>query len=372
MKHRGPPWDVVHCVFSIGIGGQEVVILSLAERANRSLFAPRVLCLQGAGELAPRFEALGIPVEVLKRPAGSGSFGMLTAMRAYLRERRPAILHTHNPTPHQYGSIARLTADVPVLVHTKHGRNRLLSTKGLWLERFAGRVTDAVVPVSLDAADVARTIEHVPANRIRVIRNGVDVRDYTPVHRESGKWNVVHVARLDYVKDQATLLRAARLVRDRESTFQLDIVGDGNERENLERLAASLGLSDTVHFHGFQPDVRPFLYAADAFVLSSFSEGIALTLLEAMAAGLPVVATDVGGNREVVIPGETGYLVPTGDPVALARALIELLGNRERVARFGRAGRARVEAEFRLDKTVAAYESLYLELLDRRGVRSVP
>jgi glycosyltransferase involved in cell wall biosynthesis len=361
----GPPWDVIHCVFSIAVGGQEVVILSLAERANRALFSPRVLCLQGAGELAPRFEAAGIPVDVLAHVDSSG-IATLAAMRRYLRTQRPAILHTHNPTPHQFGALARLVTDIPVLIHTKHGRNQLLTRRGRHLEWFAGQVTDAVVAVSLDAARVARTVERVRSDRIRVIRNGIDVAAITPARPALPGWRVVHVARLNQVKDQTTLLHAARLVLDRQPAFHLDIVGDGERRDELERLSADLGLGNAVRFHGLQADVRPFLAGVDAFVLSSVSEGIALTLLEAMAAALPVVATDVGGNREVVIPGETGFLVPARDPAAMARALITLLGDPARAASFGAAGRARVASEFTLDATVAAYESLYLELLDRR------
>jgi glycosyltransferase involved in cell wall biosynthesis len=364
----GPPWDVIHCVFSIAVGGQEMVILSLTERADRSRFSPRVLCLDGAGELAPRFEAAGVPVDVLDGVDGSG-IGTLAAMRRYLRARRPAILHTHNPTPHQFGALARMVTSIPVLVHTKHGRNQLLTRRGRQLERFAGHMTDAVVAVSLDAADVARSVDRVPPDRIRVIRNGVDVSIITPPAARSPGWHVVHVARLNAVKDQTTLLHAARLVLDHQPGFRLDIVGDGERRGELEQLSADLGLRDAVCFRGLQADVRPFLAGADAFILSSVSEGIALTLLEAMAAALPVVATDVGGNREVVIPGETGFLVPARDPAALARALIMLLGDPERAARFGAAGRARVATEFALGTTVAAYESLYGELLDRRARR---
>jgi glycosyltransferase involved in cell wall biosynthesis len=362
----GPPWDVIHCVFSIAIGGQEMVILSLTERADRSRFSPRVLCFEGAGELAPRFEAAGIPVDVLDRVDG-GAIATLAAMRRYLRARRPAILHTHNPTPHQLGALARMVTDIPVLIHTKHGRNQLLTRRGRRLEQFAGRVTDAVVAVSLDAADVARTVERVPSDRIRVIHNGVDVSTITPVPPMPRGWRVVHVARLNAVKDQATLLRAARLILDQQPAFQLHIVGDGERRDELEQLSAELGLGAAVRFHGFQADVRPFLAGMDAFVLSSVSEGIALTLLEAMAAALPVVATDVGGNREVVIPGETGCGVAAGEPAALARAVVTLLGDPERAARFGAAGRARATTEFALDTTVVAYERLYSDLLDRRA-----
>jgi glycosyltransferase involved in cell wall biosynthesis len=362
----GPPWEVIHSVFSIAIGGQEMVILSLAERADRTRFSPRVLCLQGAGELTPRFEAAGIPVDVLDRGRG-GNFATLVAMRRYLRNRRPAILHAHNPSPLLYGALARLLTDIPVLVYTKHGRSELLSWRGRQLSRLMGGGADAVVSVSQDAADAARTVERVPSDRLRVIHNGIDIAAITPVPPMPPGWHVVHVARLNQVKDQATLLRAARLVLDSQPTFRLDIVGDGERRLELERLSAELGLGDAVCFHGFQMDVRPFLVGADAFVLSSVSEGIALTLLEAMAAALPVVATDVGGNREVVVPGETGFLVPARDPAALARALITLLSDPMRASQLGAAGRARVTTEFALDATVAAYESLYSELLDRRS-----
>lgn len=366
MMPSGPPWEVVHCVFSVAMGGQELVILSLASRANRERFSPRVLCLQAAGELAPRFEAHGIPVDVLDPPVGGSSLRALQAFKRYLGARRPAILHTHNPMPHQYGAIVRLVAPVPVLVHTKHGRNVLRSAKARWLERLAGRLTDAVVPVSDDTAEIARTRDRVPSERIRVIRNGVDLGNFGSHCDRSPTYHVVHVARLNTIKDQTTLLHAARLVADAEPRFRLDVVGDGEKRPSLEALSQQLHLGEVVTFHGQHGDIRPFLAGADIFVLSSLSEGVALTLLEAMASSLPVVATNVGGNREVVVPGETGLLVPARDPRALADGMLQLLADPERARRMGTAGRLRVEHEFAEQATVDAYESLYLELLRRR------
>lgn len=359
-----PPWDVVHCVYSLELGGQEMVILALATLADRTLFTPRVLCLSNAGSLAPRFEAAGIPVDVLGATTSDGRIRALGALHAYLRRRRPAILHTHNPMPHQLGALARIFTDVPVLVHTKHGRNLRFTRRSTWFARIAARLTDAFVPVSADSAEVARQIERMPLSRTSVIRNGVDLSRIAATECTGDGWRVLHIARLSSVKDQDTLLRAARRVADHDARFRLDIVGDGDCREALEQLLRELDLGNVVRLHGAQRDVRPYLAAADAFVLSSVSEGIALTLLEAMAAGLPVVATDVGGNREVVTAGETGYLVPAQDPVALARALITLLSDRERVHRFGAAGRRVAENEFSVNRTVAAYEALYLRLLE--------
>ena len=344
-----------------------MVILALTSHADRSRFAPRVLCLGAAGELESRFAARDVPVDVIDRSARGGGLKTLRALHGYLRRRRPAVLHTHNPGPHQYGALARLHTGVPVLVHTKHGRNHELGRKGRVLERIAGRLTDMVVPVSRDAADVARRVDHVPARRIRVIHNGIEVEGGTFPRRATRGWRAVHVARLNEVKDQATLLHAARLVLDREPAFELDIVGDGELRPALERLAAELKLGSAVRFHGNRDDVHPFLAAADVFTLSSVSEGIAISLLEAMAAGLPVVATAVGGTPEVVVDGATGYLVPPRDPAALATALMAVLSRPAEAAAFGAAGRNRVEQSFSLTATVRAYEALYLELLDRRS-----
>ena len=361
----GAPLEVLHCVYSVAVGGQEMVILSLASHADRTRFAPRVLCLDAAGELAPRFAAEGVPVDVLDRRARGGGLKMVRALHRYLRERSPSVLHTHNPGPHQYGALARLHTGVPVMVHTKHGRNHELGRKGRMLERVAGRLTDMVVPVSRDAAEVARHVDRVPPRRIRVIHNGIDLAATPFAPRTTRGWRAVHVARLNVVKDQTTLLHAARRVLDREPCFELDIVGEGELRPELEQLARELRLGPAVRFHGYRDDVRPFLAAADVFTLSSVSEGIAISLLEAMAAGLPVVATAVGGTPEVVIEGETGYLVPARDPGALAEALIAVLSRPAHAVALGAAGRTRVEQSFSLETTVRAYESLYLELLDR-------
>lgn len=365
-----PLVEVVHLVSSLNVGGQEMVILSLVGAMDRARFRSRVLCLHDRGPLAPRVEAMGIPVEVI----GGEGVGMIATARRLarrLRALRPDVLHTHNPSPHQVGALARRLAPVPVLIHTKHGRNFFGRRLEQWAERVAGRWSDLVVPVSRDAAEVARADDRVPAHRIRVIHNGVTLGT-VPARPRPGAtgMHAVHVARLNEIKDQSTLLAAARLVADRRPAFRLDIVGDGPLGEALRAEAEALGLGAVVSFHGLQADVRPFLAAADLFVLSSTSEGIAITLLEAMGAGLPVVATDVGGNREVVVPDETGMLVPPRDPAAMADAIIALLDDPARAIAMGHAGRARVEDEFNLARTVAAYESAYLELLAAKGRRA--
>jgi glycosyltransferase involved in cell wall biosynthesis len=327
-----------------------------------------VFALQEGGPLVERIERLGVPVEVI----GNGRlrrFGLTRALARRLRAHRVDVLHTHNPAPHQHGALARLVTGVPALLHTMHGRNTTVVTPAARLaERIAGHLSQLVVPVSLDAADVARDDLRVPEHKLRVIHNGIAIDQFAtaPVLARGRAPRAVHVARLNPIKGQATLLEAARLTAERVPGFTLDIVGDGPAGPALREQARQAGLDDVVRFHGMQDDVVPFLLAADLFVLSSLSEGIALTLLEAMGSGLPVVATDVGGNREVVVHGDTGLLVPVGDPARLADGICEVIRDPARAQGWGHAARARVETDFNITRTVASYESAYLELLGRK------
>jgi glycosyltransferase involved in cell wall biosynthesis len=365
-----PLIDVVHLVTSVEFGGLEKVVLDLARRRTREMFEMQVMCLETAGALAPRFAELGIPVETIGRP-GDWYLQRVTRLARRLRAVRPQVLHTHNPGPHLHGALAAGLARVPVLVHTKHGRNKVERRLVRTINRFAASRSDCVVAVSDDAATVSREVERVPPAKIRTIHNGVDLEHYAYRGPRAGRTGLraVTVARLDPVKDQATLLRAVRLIADKDPSFSIDVVGDGPSRSELEILRAELHLEHHCRFHGFQGDVRPFLAQADVFVLSSISEGIPLTLLEAMAMGLPGIATDVGGNREVIVQGETGYLVPVRSPAALAEAVLRLKTEPAGLDRLGQGSRRRVEEEFSLAAMVARYEALYLELLGRRSPR---
>jgi sugar transferase (PEP-CTERM/EpsH1 system associated) len=364
---------VVHLVSSLNIGGLEMVVLDLARLSDRARFDVRVVCLQEKGALAPRLEGLGVPVDSLDCPDLARGRTTVRLLRR-LRQLRPHVIHTHNPNPHVFGSLAAWGARVAVLVHTKHGRNYPDQFRAVLLNRLATCLSNCIVPVSDDAARVARDVERVPRGKVLVIRNGIDLARFPVVARPvaGATARAIHVARLHPVKDQATLLRAARRVVDAEPSFRLDVVGDGPARAELFALRDELGLGDHVRFLGFRDDVAGVLAAADFFVLTSVTEGISLTLLEAMATGLPVVATDVGGNREVVADGRTGLLVPARSHAALAEAILQLVRNPERTRRLGAAARRRVEEEFDLRRVVARYEQLYLSLLRQRGCGELP
>jgi sugar transferase (PEP-CTERM/EpsH1 system associated) len=360
------PIQVVHLVTCLNVGGLEMVVYNLARYADRNQFDIHVICLEEPGTLAPRVVALGAEVEGLG-PPGLSRLRRLSRLTRRLYQLRPQILHTHNPMPHLFGSLAACLARIPVLVHTKHGRNYPEIPRRVALNRWASFLTTMVVAVSENSAEVARRVERVPVYKVTLIRNGIDLTEFPPPpRREKAGKRVIHVGRMDPVKDQHTLLRAARIVADAEPDFQLDFVGDGDIRAELVALHRELCLGDRVRFLGERSDIGPLLAAADLFVLSSTSEGLSLTLLEAMGSGLPIVATDVGGNSEVVVRGETGLLVSPQSPQTLAQAILILLRDPDRLLQMGRAGRRRVEKEFDIRRMVARYEALYMELLQRK------
>ncbi len=366
MKQDRARLRVAHLVLSLDIGGPERVILDLVRHTDRQTFEQRVLCLREPGALQPLFAREGNRVESLDL-SGPLRARAIVRLVQWLREFRPHVLHTHNRAPHLLGALAAQVAGVPAVVHTKHGRGYFGSRRKIAMSWLAALLSNYVVAVSENAAQVARRLEHVPARKIVVIHNGIDLADYLPPPsaRNRDGMRALHVARLVAVKDQATLLRAVRLVVDREARFQLDVAGDGPERASLVQLQRELRLEGHVHFLGFRSDVGTLLQSANLFVMSSIGEGISLTLLEAMACELPVITTDVGGNREVVDPGRTGLLVPAGRPEILAETILGVLRDPERASQMGRAGRQRVEEAFDSRRMVASYEQLYLSVRPR-------
>jgi glycosyltransferase involved in cell wall biosynthesis len=273
------------------------------------------------------------------------------------RKERVDVVHTHDERPLVYGAAAARLARVPRVVHTRYGQKARNSRRQVFLFRLATSLADRVACVSDDAA--ALTVrEGVSPRRVFTVRNGIDLTRFAYTG-PAPDGPVVTVARLSPEKDVATLVRAAAVVARRLPSFRLEVAGDGVCRPDLRRLTSELGMEGHVHFHGEVRDVPALLGRARLFVLPSVEEGISLTLLEAMARGLPVVATRIGGNPEVVADGETGLIVPASDPDVMAGAVLRLLGDAEAGRRMGRAGRQRVEAHFDVRRMVADYEAAY-------------
>ncbi|MFT3773572.1 MAG: glycosyltransferase [Minicystis sp.] len=365
------PVKIVHVVLGLDVGGLERMLLRLLAHTDRERFAPVVCALDAPGVLAPELGRLGVPLaQVRRRPGIDGQLPLRLAR--WLRREGARIVHTHNPSPHFYGALAARIARGPRVVHTKHGRNAPEVPRKVLLNRIAAKLSDRVVAVSDDAAGVALDIERVSPRKVVTIRNGVDTKEFRPGRDAAAAraalgipaegFHVGCVARLAEVKDHGTLLQAFARFRASRPDAHLTFVGRGPEQPVLEARAAEPDLRGAVTFAGERGDVAPLYAAFDVFALASRSEGISLTLLEAAAAGLPIVATRVGGNGEVVADGRSGILVPPADPIAFAAALSAVAASPDRAA-LGAAGRARVEQRFSAERMARAYHDLYAELL---------
>ncbi|MGE0451438.1 MAG: glycosyltransferase, partial [Vicinamibacterales bacterium] len=333
-----------------------------------------IICLDDVGALGERMLRDGVPALSVNRRPG---LDPRTAFRIarIVRERRLQVVHAHQYTPFFYGALGSKLAGVGArVIFTEHGRHwpdvvsaRRRVGNRLLLTHFA----DAVTGVSEFSARALVERDGFAASRISIIENGVDtsrIADRTALLRErphglrEGKRFVTCVARFHPVKDHATLLRAFAVACRTRDDVDLLLVGDGELRPALTRQVEASGLSGRVHFLGVRDDVPHILAWTRVFVLSSVSEAAPLTALEAMAAGVPVCLTDVGGNGEIVRNGVEGLLVPRGDADAMGQALGNLLDFPESAGAMGARGAARVRELYTLERAVDRYHRLYTDL----------
>lgn len=349
---------VIHVVGQFDMGGMEKLLVEFARHADRTRFDLRFFSLGRGGIVAEEIEAQGWPVVALEITPGLKP-GLIVRLARLLFANGADVVHTHNTRPLLYAGPAALLARVARVIHTRHGQ-RFGATKGETVAfRLATTMVDRVVCVSHDSAMIAAR-EGVSPKRIRTLWNGIDVSRFRPANPQ-GRGPVVSVGRFSPEKDFANLIQAAAIAVGIDPTFRLDIAGDGVCMADLRQKVDELKLEGTVRLLGQVRDIPSLLSEASVFTLASLTEGISLTVLEAMATGLPVVATRVGGNPEVIEDGITGLLVPPSDPTALAGALVELWRSPDRRRLLGSAGRDRVEKHFDVRKMVADYEKLYTD-----------
>jgi L-malate glycosyltransferase len=329
-----------------------------------------VCCLDAAGAWGEELRGEGIPVTVTGRPEGfHPMLGRAVARAAAAHG--ATVLHAHHYSPFVYASLARLWSPRLRIVYTEHGRlsDAPPSPKRRLANALFSRLPHAVFTVS---ADLKRHIveEGFPPEKVGVIYNGIDVGPL-PTSQERDEVRaclgvdartlvVGTIARLDPVKDLVTMIEAAGALR-RTTPALLLIVGDGSERARLERAAASTGQQDAVRFLGHRDDARRWLAGCDVYANSSIHEGVSLTILEAMSAALPIVATRVGGTPEIV-DDSYGRLVPPRDSGAMAAALGELASDADRRRGMGAEARRQVEARFTIERMVREYRDAYLRV----------
>jgi len=346
---------IAHLAPGLEVGGLERLLVELARHTDRQRFDLRFVLLGGQGTLAADIEACGWPVDALHQPGGFRP-ALCFRLARLLRRWGIDVVHTHDDRPHIYGAIAGWLAGVSRVIHTRHrGLDLAVTGRQALLLRLAASLTDRFVCVSFDSSRLA---VREGIRRVCVIWNGIDTSRFV-TSQSLPLGPIVTVCRLSREKDVATLLRAVALIAPQAPALRLEVAGDGVCLDELRQLARELHLEERVHFLGQVREVPQLLARSGVFVLPSRTEGLSLTILEAMASGLPVLATRVGGNPEVVEDGVTGLLVPPGDPEALAAALLRLWNDPDLRQQMGQAGRQRVEQHFDVRRMTAEYECLY-------------
>jgi len=366
------PAGVMQLVLNLDPGGTERLAIELVSRlAGR--YPMVVCCLDEPGAWAGEVTGRGVPVVALGRAAGfHPSLGLRIATLA--EAHAVSVLHCHHYSPFVYGAIATLRRPGLRLVYTEHGR--LSDAPPTRKRRLANTVLSRLAGPTFCVSAALRThvvAEGFPRHRVGVIHNGIAVGPVpgaaerhaarAALGLDASAVVVGTAARLDPVKDLGALVAALATARAQRPDLSLVVVGDGPERVALEAAAHAQGVAGAVQFTGYRVDVRQLLPAFDLYVNCSVSEGVSLTILEAMAAGLPVVATSVGGTPEVVVDGSTGRLVPARAPAALSAALLALAGDEGLRRQWGAAGRSRVESAFTIERMTDDYVRVYDRLL---------
>jgi sugar transferase (PEP-CTERM/EpsH1 system associated) len=369
---------IAHIVHRLDYGGLENGLVNLINGLPAGRFRHAVVCLTGFSEFRQRLRGQDVPVHALGKRPGKDWPAYVRLWRL-LRKLEPAIVHTRNAGVMDCNVVA-WAAGVPVRVHGYHGwdvddlhgerRRRAL------IRRACRPFITHHVTVSGQIADWLRRTDHLPEAVLTQVYNGVDTVRFAPGPSASeplfpectpAPMVIGTVSRLEPVKDPCTLARAFCLLiarrPDLRPRVRLALIGDGQLRAEVEAILADGACASLAVVTGWRDDVGQLMRQLKIFVLSSLNEGISNTILEAMATGLPVIATDVGGNGELVVPGTNGALVPPADPDALAATLESLLADPAALAAAGAASRARVERSFSLGRMLDQYAALYTRLL---------
>lgn len=370
---------IVHVLFRFDVGGLENGVVNLINHMPEHAFRHAVVALTEVTEFRRRIVRDDVQFISLKKAPGH-LYRLFPLLYRTFRSLRPAIVHSRNLAALEV-SVPAWAAGVPIRIHGEHGRdvgdldgsNKTYQ----WVRRIYNPFVNHFIALSGDLERYLVDRVGISARKVAQIYNGVDVHRFRPTEhspaiagcpfRRPDHWIVGTVGRMQTVKDQTVLARAfihaLKIEPTLKSRVRLVMVGEGPLRAQSQQLLDAAGLSDLAWLPGERNDVPDILRGLDCFVLPSLAEGISNTILEAMACGLPVIATAVGGNLELVVAGKTGALVPAADPYALADALVKYATQPDSAANAGAAGRAEVERRFSLESMVSAYQGLYDRLL---------
>ncbi len=369
--HRGSSKiKILHVTFNMGIGGTEQVIRQIIENSDHEKFTHEILCIDGTiGALGLGLKEKGIHIESTQRKSGT-DFKLIFFIRSLIKNNNINVLHCHQYTPYFYGALAAVGLATKV-IFTEHGRffPDRHHPKRRFINPLLVMATDHITAISKSTADAVAEYEYVQRDRITVVYNGVADIENKNLNRvtlleELGlekKYRYIGtVSRLEPIKNQTMMINAFYKAKQTLPDIKLVLIGDGAKMQGLKELATSLRVEQDVIFTGFLDNPQRYISLFDIFLLSSFSEGTSMTLLEAMSLSKPCVVTNVGGNPEIVIHDKTGFVVPSDDADIFSNSIVQLLSDDEKRVELGRLGRIRFLEKFSATQMIEKYQSLYV------------
>lgn len=365
--------NILHLAHEMGVGGTQQVIKQLVSNLDTGIFECSVACIDGViGMIGEELQSSGIRFHVFDRQPGF-DWKLILGIREVVEENEIDVIHCHQYTPYTYGVLAALFTNVKV-IFTEHGRfyPDTYSWKRRLINPLIQHRTDAVVAISAATADALAKYEWFNRSNTEVIYNGTQVTEPVPsrdkVRAELGisPDTLVYgtIARFDPIKNLPMMIDGFRTVQQKVSDSLLLMVGDGDERAGLEAAVQEAGIGGSVQFTGYQSDTGRYMSAIDVYLLTSFSEGTSMTLLEAMANRTVPIVTAVGGNVEIVEHLKNGIVIESGDVGSLSRWMHELMSDEAQRTRLGNAAREEFEKRFSVRSMTDQYESLYSRMFD--------
>jgi L-malate glycosyltransferase len=354
LPKAASPARLVFLLEELNYGGTQRQTLELARRLDPGKYRPEIWLLCSGEDMAPLARQWQIPLVRLSRTSKVTPLSLVNLWRRLTQDKIDLFM-TLTALPNIWGRLLGKLAGTRIIGNVRGNTPNRQHEKWLW------PLTSRLICNNKKLEKLLVQNYHIPPEHITMIYNGVDTDFFRPPAGNGNAPNprILSIGRLSPDKDQETLIEAFRLVLQDHPNAELWLVGDGPRRQYLEQRLQQLLPPRRATLIPGQADIRPFLQQADLFVLSSVTEALPNVVLEAMAAGLPVVATNVGGLPELVLPGKTGWLVPPGDPARLAEAMGQLLADGDRRRDFGLAGRERVERNFSFDRMVGRHEALF-------------
>ena len=367
---------ICYIIGQLTMGGAEKQLFQLVRSIDKKKFQPVVISLSEDGFWAEEIRKIGIQVMEIRRHK-SKEFNRLIKLIKFLRKEKPDIVHTYLFSANTYGRIAAILAKIPVIIASERNAGEMGKDKNrymIYIDKILSLFSDGIICNSLHCSNNLITKYSFDVKKVFIVHNGINGNDYLGESRCSSSTKslpkvIGTIGGLNQKKNHKLFLSIAKAVLDMSENKNIKflVIGDGPLKKELETHSKHLGIGDNVIFTGERTDIPELLHSMDIFVMTSSYEGLSNTIMEAMSAGLPVIATNVGGNSELIVNGESGFLCASNNAIVFSEKVLSLINNEDKARQMGEHGKRRIEEEFGVERMVSETETIYNNIVKQKS-----